>query len=84
MSIGEDGTTRIWDHGGRCLEVTEGHGGSSIWSLAVDRERNVMVRGKRGGRRKRDRCDFVGKGVCRVMPQKGWLTKGCCNGGGGW
>lgn len=28
------------------------------------------------GRRKRDRGDIVGKGVCRVMPQKGWLTKG--------
>ena len=44
MSVGEDGTMRVWDREGRCVDVMEGHGGRSVWCLAVDKEKNVVVR----------------------------------------
>lgn len=43
VSIGEDATCRVWTLEGQCLEVVGGHKGRSIWSLAVDCERQVVV-----------------------------------------
>ena len=43
VSVGEDATCRVWDLQGQCLEVVKGHKGRSIWSMAVDRDRQVVV-----------------------------------------
>lgn len=43
VSIGEDATCRVWDLQGQCQEVVEGHKGRSIWSMAVDSGRQVVV-----------------------------------------
>ena len=43
VSIGEDATCRVWGLQGQCLEVVGGHKGRSIWSMAVDCERQVVV-----------------------------------------
>ena len=43
VSIGEDVTCRVWDLQGHSLQVVKGHKGRSIWSLAIDHERQVVV-----------------------------------------
>ena len=43
ISIGEDATCRVWDSGGQCVKVVEGHRGRSIWSMAVDENSGLVV-----------------------------------------
>ena len=44
VSIGEDAMCRVWEYGGRCVHVVEGHRGKSIWSMAVDESSGLVVR----------------------------------------
>ena len=43
VSIGEDATCRLWNYNGQCLHVVEGHKGRSIWSMAIDMDKKLVV-----------------------------------------